>query len=486
MEEYQKTGEKGKAALRADMDPKTARKYLRAGKMPSGMRIEHTWRTRKDPFVEHWGEIRKMLEQAPELTGKTLFEWLCERYPGVYREGQIRTLQRRLRRWLALEGPDQEVFFPQEHKPGVRMETDFTSMVDLGITICGEPFPHLLCHNTLAYSNWEWATPCQSESMLALKQGFQAALIRLGRIPGQHWTDHSTAATHSIGGEGEGQRGFNQAYLNMMDHFKIEPRTIQVEEPHENGDVESAHGVLKRRINQQLLLRGHRDFGSIEEYVRFLEVVLEKANDRRRERVCEELAAMRLLDVRLLPEYYEVESRVTAWSTIQVVRNTYSVPSRLSGHKVTARVYEDRVEVYLHDIRQLSMPRLLGERNYSINYRHVIGSLVRKPGAFRHYKYHTDMFPTDIFRWAYDALCEACSEKLADREYLRILNHAALTMETAVETALGDLKARGQVPRWEQVLERVPAPRLELPVMKPLKVNLAEYDHLIDRKAVGA
>jgi hypothetical protein len=485
MEEYQKTGEKGKAALRADMDPKTARKYHRAGRMPSQMRVDHTWQTRKDPFAEHWEEIRGMLEQTPGLNGKTLFEWLCERYPGVYREGQIRTLHRRLRKWRALEGPEQEIFFPQDHKPGVRMETDFTA-VDLGITICGEPFPHLLCHNVLVYSNWEWATPCRSESMLALKQGFQAALFRLGRIPRQHWTDHSTAATHSIGGEAKALRGFNQHYLDMMAHFGIEPRTIQVEEPHENGDVESAHGALKRRIDQQLLLRGHRDFGSIEEYVRFLEGILEKANERRRERVREELAAMRLLDVRLLPEYYEVESRVTAWSTIQVTRNTYSVPSRLKGQNVTARVYEDRVEVYSHGIRQLSMPRLLGERNYSINYRHVIGSLVRKPGAFRHYKYHTDMFPTDLFRWAYDALCETCSENLADREYLRILNHAATTMETEVETALGDLKAHGQVPRWEQVLGRVPAPKLDLPVMMPLKVNLAEYDHLIDRKAVSA
>jgi hypothetical protein len=171
---------------------------------------------------------------------------------------------------------------------------------------------------------------------------------------------------------------------------------------------------------------------------------------------------------------------------VQVARNTYSVPSRLKGHKVKARVYEDRVEVYSHGVKQLSMPRLLGETNYSINYRHVIGSLVRKPGAFRRYKYHADMFPTDTFRWTYDALCETCSERLADLEYLRILNHAALTMETEVETALLGLKASGAAPRWEKVLERVPAPRPQLPEMRPLKVNLAEYDRLLGREAVGA
>lgn len=485
MEEYQKTGKRGKAALRADMDAKTGRKYLREGKLPSQMKAERKWRTRKDPFEKHWEEIREMLEQTPELTGKTLFDWISEKYPGVYREGQLRTLHRRVRRWRALEGPEQEVYFPQEHKPGVRMETDFT-WVDLGITINGELFSHLLCHDVLVYSNWEWATICQSESMLALKHGLQAALLRLGRIPREHWTDHSTAATHSIGGERKGHRGFNRQYLDMMKHFRIDPRTIQVQAPHENGDVESAHGVLKRRLDQQLLLRGHRDFESVDEYVRFLEEVLEKSNETRRERVREELAVMRLLDVRLLPEYYEQESRVTAWSTVQVARNTYSVPSRLKRHKVKARIYEDRVEVYSHGVKQLSMPRLLGESNHAINYRHVISSLVRKPGAFRHYKYHADMFPTDVFRWAYDALCEACSERLADLEYLRILNHAALTMETEVEKSLRNLRGCGLVPRWEKVLELVPGPRPQLPEMTPLKVNLAEYDCLLEREAVGA
>ena len=155
MEEYQKTGKLTTAALRADMDPKTARKYLQVGKLPSQMREDRSWRTRPDPFAEHWDEAAGMLAAAPELEAKALFEWLCERYPDMYQEGQVRTFQRRVREWRALEGPPQEVYFPQEHEPGVRLETDFTWMNSLGITIGGEAFPHLLCHNVLAYSNWQ-------------------------------------------------------------------------------------------------------------------------------------------------------------------------------------------------------------------------------------------------------------------------------------------------------------------------------------------
>jgi hypothetical protein len=334
----------------------------------------------------------------------------------------------------------------------------------------------------LAYSNWEWATVCRSESMLALKKGLQAALVRLGHIPLENWTDHSTAATHTIGSEEDGRWEFNAQYLYLMGHFGIEPRTIAVGEPHQNGDVESANGALKRRIKQYLLLRGHRDFADLEEYEAFLHVVLEKANRLRTKRLAEELNVMRVLDVRLLPEYVKEQPRVTAWSTVQVDRNTYSVPSRLKRQKLVARVYEDHIEIYYHGVYQLSMPRLTGECKHAINYRHVIDSLLRKPGAFRHYKYRSDMFPSDPFRWAYDTLCEHCSARSADLDYLRILSHAAKTMESTVEKALVKLRHRGLVPRWNVVLEFAPGPRPELPELPPLEVNLAEYDHLLRGK----
>lgn len=486
MEEYQKTGKLSKSALRADLDRKTARKYMRSGALPSQIKREHTWRTRPDPFAEHWSEAEEMLTIAPELEAKALFEWLAEQHPEYYHEGQLRTFQRRVRCWRAMSGPPKEVYFPQEHEPGMRMETDFTWMGRLGITICGEPFPHLLCHSVLPYSNWEWGVVCYSESLLALRKGFQTTVVRLGHIPREHWTDHSTAATHEIGGDRDGTRGFNKSYLDMMEHFGIVPRTIQVNAPHENGDIESMHGALKRRIEQHLLLRGSRDFRSIEAYVVFLEGVMEKANRLRQKRLAEELAVMRLLDVRLLPEYREEEARVTVWSTVQVDRKTYSVPSRLKGEKIKARVFEEQVEIYYHGVLQLTAARLRGGKKHLINYRHVIDSLVRKPGAFRRYKYRQDMFPTEEFRWAYDMLCETCSERVADIEYLRILHQAAHTMESRVREALRLLRALGAVPRWAAVLELAPVPRPQVPEMPKLRVNLAEYDGLLAGKEVAA
>ena len=487
MEEYGKTGVLRTAALRADMDEKTARKYLRAGKLPSEMQVRHTWRTREDPFEEHWPEAERMLEALPELEAKELFEWLCERHPGVYQEGQVRTFQRRVRNWRALEGPEKEVFFGQEHQPGRRMSTDFTHAEELGVTIGGEPFEHLLCHCVLTYSNWEWATICHSESMLALRVGIQAALFRLGRVPREHWTDHSSAATHRPGKDAEGQsREFNAEYLDVMSHFGLRPRTIQTDSPHENGDVESLNGALKRRMKQRLLLRGSRDFASLDHYRAFLEGIVEKANGRRTKRLEEDLEEMNLLNASRLAEYKDDKCLVRSGSTITVARRIYSVPSRLIGERVDVRRYQDHMEVYFHGQLQLHVPWISRDQGHSIDYRHIIYWLARKPGAFANYRYRCDLFPTESFRWAYDALSAELGGIAADREYLQILHHAAQTMECEVEQALRLLRCNGQVPRLDRVLgatrRSLPAP----PELSPLKAELDEYDALLERAEVVA
>jgi hypothetical protein len=483
--EYQKNGEVGIAAMKAGMHRETAGKYIGSGQLPSERDQQRDWRTRSNPFDQHWSEVETMLNEAPELESKALFEWLSERYPDQYQEGQLRTFQRHVRQWRALHGPDKEVYFPQEHRPGVRMQTDFTCMRGLGITIGAETFDHLLCHNVLTYSNWEWATICYSESLAALRRGLQAALVQLGHIPVEHWTDQSTAATHQLAAEASGQRGFNSDYLKLVEHFGIQPRTINRCKPHENGDVESSNGAIKRRIKQHLLLRGSQDFASRDAYREFVEGILHKANGRRHRRFMEELSVMRPLQVALLPEYVEQSLPVSRWSTILSDRRIYSVPSRLIGETVRVRRYEERIEVYLAGTLQVSMPRLTGKCSHAINYRHIIEWLIRKPGAFAQYRFHTDLFPSAVFRRAYDRLCEVCSPRAADLDYLRILRQAARTLESEVEAVLVEVEQRGLAPRWATLEEFWQRPKTtELPDLKPLSAQLADYDQLFSNHQV--
>ncbi len=483
MEEHQKHGHVGTAALRAGMHRNTASKYLKAGKLPSSMRKLRDWRTRPDPFAEDWAEIAARLEDAPELEAKALFEDLLERQPERYQEGQLRTFQRRVQQWRAQEGPPKEVFFAQEHRPGEAMQTDFTWANELEITIAGELFSHLLCHSVLPYSNWQWATPCFSESLSALRRGVQSAVFRLGRRAQWHQTDNSTAATHKLT---TGGRGFNEDYEGLMRHLGMKPRTIAIGRKEQNGDIEAANGALKRRLEQHLLLRGSRDFESREAYEQWLCGILEKVNRRRQKRLREELEQMEPVRVERLAEFTEEWVRVTSWSTIRVKLNTYSVPSRLTRQRVKVRVYEDRLEVYYGQQRQLEVERLRGRGGRRINYRHIIWSLVKKPWAFARYRYREELFPTLTFRRGYDALREGRTERAADLEYLRILHLAASTMESEVEVALELLLGEEEVPLYERVRSLLGHSKPEVPELATPQVDLAVYDGLLGAEEVAS
>lgn len=489
MAELEKHGEIGKAALKAGMDRKTARKYRDKRKLPSELKAPRTYRTRKDPFEQDWPYLQGLLEGAPELEAKALFEHLAELHPGRYSEGQLRTLQRRIKRWKAQQGPPKQVFFAQEHRPGEALQTDFTSGNRLQVTIRGEPFEHLLCNVVLPYSNWQWVTVCRSESLLSIRRGLQAALFRLEVVPEFHQTDNSTAATHgarredgSFVGWNEGARPgrrFNDDYLALMKHFGLKPRTTGVGKKEQNGDVEALNGSLKRRLEQHLLLRGSRDFESPQSYESWVQSVVEKANQRRTQRFLEEVRVMRPLKAERLAEFIEERVTVTLWSTIRVKNNSYSLPSRLIGERVRVRVYEDRLEVFHAGVLQAQIARLLGKNGARIDYRHVIDSLVRKPGAFPRYRHREAFFPSVTFRSAHDALHEELSEWRADVEYLRVLNLAAKTLESEVEAALRLLLDAKQLPRFEDVEELVVGKPPQAPPQESLDPDLTSYDELL-------
>jgi hypothetical protein len=339
----------------------------------------------------------------------------------------------------------------------------------------------------LTYSNWEWGTPCQSESLLAIRHGFQSSIFRLGHTPATLCTDSSTAATHKPGAHLKeedvlaGKRVFNQRYRDTLRHFGVKPRVITLGKPNENGDVESLNGAFKKRVRQYLLLRGSTDFPSLEDYTRFLEAILEAANTLREARFKEELAVMPRLTASRLCAFEEERMHVGPSGTVRVLENTYSVPSRLRGEWVVVRVHVDHIEIYYRNQLQMREERLLGRCHARINYRHMIWSLSRKPGALRNYRYREEMFPTPRFRMTYDLLCETCSERTADIEYVRILALAASTLESAVDEALTCLLDAGRVPRMVSVEELMPRPQPLIPTLQLPAPDLKAYDAVLGR-----
>jgi len=421
------------AAGRTGMDEKTARKYRDGEKLPSELAKPRTWRTREDPFEEVWPAVLARLEAEPKLRAFALFGWLQEKYEGQFPDSQRRTFERRVRAWRAARGPNREVMFPQVHTPGDLGASDFTHMSSLRITIGRQPFDHLLYHFTLTYSNWESVSVCFSESFEAFSRGLQDALWKLGGVPRKHRSDSLSAAVNNLSED----REFHARYRDLMEYYRVDPQRINARKAHENGDVESSHGHLKRDIEQALLLRGSRDFATREEYESFLEELMKKRNASRSPRFDQELEVLGELPPTKVDYRTQVRAiKVHPSSTIRVKQNAYSVPSRLIGYRVDVMIDADFIEVWYGDVLIQRMPRLIGAGKHAVNYRHVIDSLVRKPGAFENYQYQEDMFPTSHFRMAYDWLCQGRSPRAAAREYLKILQLAAQESQDAVQDAL--------------------------------------------------
>lgn len=421
-----------RAADKAGMTERTAYKYIKANKLPSQLKCEHDWQTRENPFAEDWAAILDMLEVNPGLEGKTIFDHFARAYPGRYQDGQLRTLQRRIKHWRATEGPGKEVYFPQIHYPGDLSASDFTHMHSLGITIRGELFDHLLYHFVLTYSNWETFTICYSESFESLSSGLQNALWELGGRTKRHRTDRMSAAVN----KDCHPEKFNRDYQALLRHYGITPERTNAYSANENGDAETSHRHFKRSVEQALMLRGSKDFYSVADYKKFLQRITCQLNAGRSKCFEEELSVLeKLPDIRFNDCKNLDDITVGKSSTLSIQHNTYSVHSRLIGEKVQARIYADYIEIWYAQKMVDHIPRQRGTSKHRIDYRHIIDWLARKPGAFENYRYKEGLYPSSWFRIAYDWLHSNMALQ-ANKHYVKILYYAAKEGQTVTESAI--------------------------------------------------
>ena len=331
-------------------------------------------------------------------------------------------------------------------------------------------------HVVLPYSNWEWARVCYSESYLSLKRGLQSALVELGGCPHFCQSDQSSTATHGRG-RSEGQRSgreYNARYLGLLAHYGLEPAVIGVGEPHENGDVESAHGHLRTSIDQALRVRGNRQFASVAQYEVFLEELLRRRNLTRAERFEEERTRLRSLPPTRWPEYDEEAVRVSREALCRVGKQAYSVPARYAQERLRVRVWETELEFVWNGEVVERTERRRGKPGVFINWRHVIGALLRKPGALKGWRYREAMFPNVRWRALYDLLGERYSPGRAEREYLGIL---ALGREHRLEHLEAVIEELAQEVSLDALRRRFCPPNNILQMN--LEVDLHPYDELL-------
>jgi len=463
------------AAAKVGISERTARRLERLDGLPS-QRAPRTWRTRSDPLAAVWdAEVLPMLRAAPGLTAVTVLEELQRRHPSDYSNAVLRTLQRRVRRWRAFEGPEREVFFAQQHEPGRLGLSDFTHATELAVHIGGVRFEHLLYQFALAYSGWRHvAVVLGGECFLDLSAGLQDALWELGGSPHEHRTDSLSAAFRNLAE----REDLTRRYEWLCAHYGMVPSRNNRGASHENGSIEARHGTLKHFVDQALLLRGHREFDTLEAYRHFLAEVTARANGRIAKALEVERACLRPLPPRRTNEYEEVDARVTKFAIFTVRAVPYSVPSRLIGHRLKVRVYADRIEAMLGGVCVLRAPRAL-RGTPVIDFRHVLPALKRKPGALVRWRMRDALFPRSEYRDTWRRLIERLPEARAAKTMVGLLELAQTAGEADVAHRLGEIAAAGALPDLD-VLRAEFAPRIPLqPSVQVHLPPLAAYDQLV-------
>ena len=478
---YRKYHTQELAAAKAGISARSARRVEEDVTLPS-QNPRRYWRSRADPFAGVWDtEVVPLLKSAPKLMAITLLRKLQDDHPERFPDGLLRTLQRHIRQWRALEGPPKEVFFPQEHAPGHRGLSDFTAMGELHITIANAPFVHILYHFVLAFSRWEHVEVVESgESFEALSKGLQNALWQAGGAPQEHRSDSLSAAFKNLAEEED----FTVRYTALLDHYGMAGTRNNRGVSHENGSVESSHRYLKEAIEQALLLRGHRDFEDRAAYEAFVREAVMRRNRRNAAAFRIEREHLQELPERRSTDFVEEEARVTRCSTFTVRAILYSAPSRLIGHRLKVRLYSDRLDCYLSGALVLTLSRgtrsPITGRGRMIDYRHFIDALKRKPQAFKGLAFRDALFPREAYRRTWEQLELKLTQRQACQTIVALLEMAARDgVEGVLAQRLDALRLTGELPDVKRLREEFAPRKTELPQVTVEIPAPSVYDALL-------
>ncbi len=425
------------AAAKAGFSTATGYRIENDPRLPSQKKAPRG-RRRPDPLAEIWdAEAVPILKAAPGIRAIAVFDEIRRRHPDL-NPNVRRTLERRMRTWHAVSGPEQDVIFRQEHEPGRLGMSGFTDTGELSITVAGVLLDHRLYHFRLAFSGFEHAhVVLGGESFVALAEGLQNALWALGGVPGEHRSDSLSAAYRNL--DKAAQEDLTGRYKDLMHYYGMTPTRNNPGVAHENGSIESSHGHLKRALKDALLLRGSSGFEDLDGYRSFVDGTVGRRNAHNRKRIELERTVLIPLPKRRTADYEEKIVTVTSSGGFILRRVFYTAPSRLIGHRLRVRLYDGRLECFLGSTPVMTVrrgrPVSDQKGGHAADYRHVIHALRKKPMALNNLVYRDQLFPHAAYRKAFDTLCVSDGERRACKVAAELL---ALAHERGCEAELAE------------------------------------------------
>jgi hypothetical protein len=469
------------AAARAGFSTASGYRIEADPRLPSA-KTEPRGRRRPDPLEPYWNaEVAPILKAVPGIRVIGVLEELRRRHPDL-NPNIRRTLERRILAWRALRGPEQEVIFRQTHEPGRLGLSDFTDAGSLGVSIAGEPLDHRLYHFRLVFSGFEHAhVVLGGESFAALAEGLQNALWALGGAPKEHRSDSLSAAFRNLAPDA--QEDITERYAALMGHYGMTATRNNTGVAHENGSIESAHGHLKQALTDALLLRGSRDFPDLDAYRAFVDTIVGRRNANLAKPIALEKAALAPLPRGRSTDFDEKVIPVTTSGGFILRRVFYTVPSRLIGHRLRVRIFDDRLECFLGmtPVATLRRGRPVSDSKggHVVDYRHVIRSLRRKPMALANLVYRDQLFPRAAYKRAFEALQERGDVRAACKVTVELL---ALAHERACEAELAEAIAAdldvGRLPDLAALRTRFRPAHAAIPNVVVELAPLRVYDEL--------
>ena len=470
------------AAAKASFSTATAYRIEQDPTLPS-LKDRARGRRRPDPVVDLFeSEVVPMLQAAPGLRAVAIFEEMMRRHPDLA-PGVRRTLEHRIRGWRALDGAEQAVIFRQVQQPGRMGLSDFTDMADprlrggrfwtLRLSACRSITGSIIFAWPIAASSMPTACPREGGGHPRRRkaEGLQNALWTLGGAPREHRSDSLSAAFRNL--DKNAAADLTRRYDALCAHYGMEPTRNNRGIAHENGAIESAHGHLKKAVADALLMRGVNDLDGLAAYRRFIDEIVSRKNARLTKRIEAERPVLRSLPGGRTRDYEKTIATVTSSSGFLLKKVFYTVPSRLVGHRLRVRLYDDRLDLFIGSTPLITLTRGRPGAN-------------GKHGALLSLVYRDQLFPRDAYRQIFDRLLDTIAEKPACRLMVDLL---ALAHDRGCEAELADIPtddlAAGRLPDLPALRDRFAPDPTTLPEVVVHLAALTSYDTLLGTTLIG-